>query len=69
MKVFFLLSSTVAGLKFIDNVDEYKSTSINEFKSNFVADSDSTPAEAKRVPTLKEHFSNIIGNIPALDDL
>jgi len=69
MKVFFLLSSTVACLKFIDNVDEYKSTSINEFKSNFVADSDSTPAEADRVPTLKEHFSNIIGNIPALDDL
>jgi hypothetical protein len=69
MKVFFLLSSTVAGLRFIDNVDEYKSTNVDQYKSNFVADSDSTPAEARRVPNLKEHFSNIIGNIPALDDL
>ena len=67
MKVFFLLSSTVAGLKFIDHVDEYRSTNVDEYKSNFVADS--TPAEARRVPSLKEHFSNIIGNIPALDDL
>jgi len=69
MKVFFLLSSTVAGLKFIDNFDEYKRTNVDDLKSNFVADSDSTPAETNRVPTLKEHFSNIIGNIPALDDL
>ena len=61
MKVFFLLSSTVAGLKFIENV--------NDYKSNFVADSDLTSAEANHVPSLKEHFTNIIGNIPALNDL
>lgn len=73
MKVFFLLSSTVAGLKFIENVNEFKHTFVADSDSiadaDSIADSDSTPEEARRVPSLKNHFTNIIGNIPTLDDL